>query len=83
MDTRCSNPAHDAADVNPNSAGTMQCCTSRGVQATFYLLGSSPAAVRRGRDLARSVSDEEAKKAYPQGWKAPLPYLRIVPQPNA
>jgi thioredoxin-dependent peroxiredoxin len=33
--------------------------------------------------IAGSVSDEEAKKAYPQGWKAPLPYLRIVPQPNA
>jgi len=33
--------------------------------------------------IAGSVSDEEAKKAYPQGWKAPLPYLRIVPQPTA
>jgi len=29
-----------------------------------------------------SVSDEEAKKTYPQGWKAPKPYLRIVPQPK-
>ena len=28
--------------------------------------------------IAGSVSDEEARKAYPQGWKAPLPYLRIV-----
>jgi hypothetical protein len=33
--------------------------------------------------IAGSVSDEEAKKAYPQGWKAPLPYLRIVSSPNA
>ncbi len=33
--------------------------------------------------IAGSVSDEEAKKAYPQGWKAPLPYLRIVPQPRS
>ena len=33
--------------------------------------------------IAGSVSDEEAKKVYPQGRKAPLSYLRIVPQPNA
>jgi thioredoxin-dependent peroxiredoxin len=31
--------------------------------------------------IAGSVSDEEAKTIYPQGWKAPRPYLRIVPQP--
>jgi len=29
-----------------------------------------------------SVNDEEAKKTYPGGWKAPKPYLRIVPQPK-
>jgi alkyl hydroperoxide reductase subunit AhpC len=28
-----------------------------------------------------SVSDEEAKKTYPDGWEQPLPYMRIVPQP--
>jgi hypothetical protein len=33
--------------------------------------------------IAGSVSDEEARKIYPQGWKAPRPYLRIVPQPGA
>ena len=32
--------------------------------------------------IAGSVSDEEAKKTYPKGWKAPRPYLRIVPQPE-
>ena len=26
---------------------------------------------------------DDAKKTYPQGWKAPRPYLRIVPQPRA
>ncbi|MGQ0702607.1 MAG: peroxiredoxin [Gemmatimonadales bacterium] len=31
--------------------------------------------------IAGSVSDEEARKVYPNGWKAPKPYLRIVPQP--
>jgi thioredoxin-dependent peroxiredoxin len=32
--------------------------------------------------IAGSVSDEEAKKTYPQGWNAPRPYIRIVPQPE-
>ncbi|MCI0655911.1 MAG: peroxiredoxin, partial [Acidobacteria bacterium] len=29
-----------------------------------------------------AVSDAEAKQKYPAGWKAPRPYLRIVPQPK-
>ena len=32
--------------------------------------------------LSVAVSDEEAKRLYPAGWKAPRPYLRIVPQPK-
>ena len=32
--------------------------------------------------IAGSVSDDEARKTYPQGWKAPKPYIRIVPQPR-
>jgi hypothetical protein len=32
--------------------------------------------------IAGSVTDEEAKAKYPKGWKAPKPYLRIVPQPK-
>jgi thioredoxin-dependent peroxiredoxin len=32
--------------------------------------------------IAGAVSDDEAKKIYPNGWKAPKPYLRIVPQPQ-
>ncbi len=32
--------------------------------------------------IAGSVSDDDAKKQYPQGWKAPKPYIRIVPQPR-
>jgi len=32
--------------------------------------------------IAGSVSDDDAKKQYPAGWKAPRPYLRIVPQPK-
>jgi len=32
--------------------------------------------------IAGSVSDDDAKKAYPEGWRAPRPYIRIVPQPG-
>jgi alkyl hydroperoxide reductase subunit AhpC len=32
--------------------------------------------------IAGSVTDEEARQKYPNGWKAPKPYLRIVPQPG-
>jgi alkyl hydroperoxide reductase subunit AhpC len=31
--------------------------------------------------IAGSVSNEEAKSLYPDGWKEPKPYIRIVPQP--
>jgi alkyl hydroperoxide reductase subunit AhpC len=46
---------------------------------------STPVNWKRGEDviIAGSVSDDEARKVYPQGWKAPKPYLRIVPQPGA
>jgi alkyl hydroperoxide reductase subunit AhpC len=32
--------------------------------------------------IVPAVSDDDAKKKFPQGWKAPKPYLRIVPQPR-
>ena len=32
--------------------------------------------------IAGSVSDEAARRVYPDGWKAPRPYLRIVPDPR-
>jgi thioredoxin-dependent peroxiredoxin len=45
---------------------------------------ATPVNWKQGEDviIAGSVSDEDAKKTYPQGWKAPRPYLRIVPQPR-
>ena len=45
---------------------------------------ATPVNWRPGDDviIAGSVSDEEAKKIYPDGWNAPRPYLRIVPQPK-
>lgn len=46
---------------------------------------ATPADWKRGEDviISGSVSDEEAKQKYPGGWKAPKPYIRIVPQPQA
>jgi alkyl hydroperoxide reductase subunit AhpC len=45
---------------------------------------ATPVNWKQGEDviIAGSVSDDDAKKAYPGGWKAPKPYLRIVPQPK-
>ena len=45
---------------------------------------ATPANWKQGEDviIAGSVTDDEAKKLYPKGWKAPKPYLRIVPQPR-
>jgi hypothetical protein len=45
---------------------------------------STPVNWKDGDDviIAGSVSDAEAKEKYPQGWKAPKPYLRIVKQPR-
>jgi alkyl hydroperoxide reductase subunit AhpC len=45
---------------------------------------ATPAQWKDGDDviIAGSVSDEEAKQTYPDGWKTPKPYIRIVPQPH-
>jgi len=45
---------------------------------------ATPVNWKQGEDviIAGSVSEEEVKKTYPQGWKSPRPYLRIVPQPR-
>ena len=45
---------------------------------------ATPVNWKDGQDviILPAVSDDEAKQRYPQGWKAPKPYLRIVPQPR-
>jgi thioredoxin-dependent peroxiredoxin len=45
---------------------------------------ATPVNWKQGDDviIAGSVSDEEARRLYPEGWKAPRPYIRIVPQPG-
>ena len=45
---------------------------------------ATPANWKQGEDviISGAVTDEQAKEIYPDGWKAPKPYLRIVPQPG-
>jgi alkyl hydroperoxide reductase subunit AhpC len=45
---------------------------------------ATPVNWKQGQEviIAPAVSDEDAKKAYPAGFKSPKPYLRFVPQPK-
>ena len=45
---------------------------------------ATPVNWKNGEDviIAGSVTDDEAKQKYPEGWKSPKPYIRIVPQPQ-
>jgi alkyl hydroperoxide reductase subunit AhpC len=53
------------------------------LQLTAIHQVATPVNWRPGEDviIAGSVSDDEARRAYPDGWRALRPYLRIVPQP--
>ena len=53
------------------------------LQLTARYRVATPANWRQGDDviIAGSVSDDEARSIWPQGWDAPRPYIRIVPQP--
>ena len=54
------------------------------LQLTAQHQVATPANWKQGDDciILGSVSDEDAKRKYPGGWKSPRPYLRIVPQPS-
>jgi alkyl hydroperoxide reductase subunit AhpC len=54
------------------------------MQLTAKHAVSTPVNWKPGDDviISGSVTDEQAKQKYPNGWKAPRPYLRIVPQPK-
>ena len=45
---------------------------------------ATPVNWKHGEDvvIVPAINDEEAKKKYPDGWRAPLPYLRYVPDPS-
>ncbi len=54
------------------------------IQLTSKFKVATPANWQEGDDviIAGSVNSEDAKKIWPDGWKEPKPYLRIVPQPK-
>jgi thioredoxin-dependent peroxiredoxin len=54
------------------------------LQLTANYKVATPANWKEGDDviIGSAVSDEEAKALFPDGWKAPKPYLRYVPQPT-
>jgi len=54
------------------------------IQLTAKHKVATPVNWNHGDDviIAGSVSDEDAKTLFPEGWKAPKPYLRIVKQPK-
>lgn len=54
-------------------------------QLTARAQVATPVNWKQGEEVVilPSIPDEEARKKYPQGWKAPLPYLRYVPPPAA
>jgi alkyl hydroperoxide reductase subunit AhpC len=54
------------------------------IQMTAKHRVATPVNWKQGDDviIVGAVSDDEARKIYPDGWKAPRPYLRIVPQPK-
>src|SRR5690349_11809126 len=55
------------------------------LQLTAQHQVSTPVQWQQGDDviIAGSVSDEQAREIYPDGWESPRPYIRIVPAPTA
>lgn len=73
--------------VYPMSTGrnfdeVLRCLDS--IQLTAHHKVATPVNWQQGDDviILPAVSDEEARAKYPNGWRAPKPYLRIVPQPQ-
>jgi alkyl hydroperoxide reductase subunit AhpC len=54
------------------------------IQLTAKHRVSTPVNWKQGENviIAGSVSDDEAREIWPEGWQAPKPYIRIVPQPS-
>ena len=54
------------------------------IQLTAKHKVATPANWKPGEDviISGSVSDDEARETYPDGWESPAPYIRIVPQPT-
>jgi thioredoxin-dependent peroxiredoxin len=54
------------------------------LQLTANKKVATPAQWKQGDDviISGSVSDEDAKELFPEGWETPLPYMRVVKQPK-
>jgi alkyl hydroperoxide reductase subunit AhpC len=54
------------------------------LQLTANYKVATPAQWKQGEDviIAGSVTDDQAREIYPNGWKSPKPYIRIVPAPT-
>ena len=54
------------------------------IQLTAKHSVATPVNWKRGEDviISPSVSDDDARRKFPEGWKAPKPYLRMVPPPR-
>jgi alkyl hydroperoxide reductase subunit AhpC len=54
------------------------------LQLTAKYSVATPVNWKQGENviISSGLSDDDAKKKFPDGWKAPKPYLRIVPQPG-
>lgn len=55
------------------------------LQLTSKFKVATPANWKEGGDviIGASVTDDDAKKLFPQGWKTVKPYLRVLPQPKS
>jgi hypothetical protein len=69
--------------IRPSSPQT-SAPTASPIQPTARHKVATPVNWRGGDDviIAGSVSDDEARERYPDGWETPRPYIRIVPQPH-
>ena len=76
MNRAASSPTNEVSDEVLRVLDSLQLTAKHSV--------STPVNWKPGEDviIAGTVSDEDAKKKYPQGWKTPKPYMRIVPQPK-
>ena len=54
------------------------------IQLTAKHKVATPVNWKQGEDviIVPTVSDEDARQKFPDGWKTPVPYMRIVPQPK-
>ena len=55
------------------------------LQLTANAKVATPVNWKQGEDviIPPAIQEAEARERFPGGWKSPLPYMRVVPQPHA